>query len=219
MTTASRENYLKHVYRRQQSGEAAVSTGQLADDLGVAPASVTGMVKSLLEAGLVEYEPYRGVRLSGPGERIALDVIRRHRLIELLLVEKLGVDWSEVHEDAEALEHAVSDRLLERIDRFLGFPRVDPHGDPIPDARGRLRKRALRTLAEQQAGKRVRVVRVGDQDAPFLKYLDRVGLRPGAEVQVNAIDAPAQVMRLAVEAGEQITLARSAAAKLLVEVV
>src|SRR6187200_2537401 len=137
------ENYLKAIYQAQTGlprVDALVPMGQLASALGVTPGTATTMVKALAESGLVRYEPYAGVRLSAAGEKIAARVLRRHRLIELFLGKVMGMSWTEVHEEAEHLEHAVSDRLIERIDEMLGRPSVDPHGDPIPGPEGTLAK-------------------------------------------------------------------------------
>lgn len=217
MTTTSRENYLKRVFVLQQEHGEAVPMGALATAMGVAPASATGMMKSLVDAGLVRYEPYVGVALTAEGERVALDVIRRHRLIESFLVQTLGLDWSEVHEEAEALEHAISEKLLNRIDAYLGSPSVDPHGDPIPAANGRVSRAKRKSLAEYETGRRVRVVRVIDQDPAFLQFIDRIGLRPGTEVTVETNDTHAQVISVRPPAGTPVMLATHAAGKLLVE--
>src|SRR5262250_2196203 len=135
------ENYLKAIHQGQTalpSGERLVPMGQVASALGVTPGTATTMVKALAESGLADYEPYSGVRLSSAGERLAGLVVRRHRIVELFLVQVMGMSWAEVHEEAEQLEHAVSERLIERIDEMLGHPTHDPHGDPIPSAEGRL---------------------------------------------------------------------------------
>ena len=217
MTTTSREDYLKQVFVLQQGRKDAVPMGELASAMDVAPASATGMVKSLTDRGLLHYEPYVGVSLTPNGERAALDVIRRHRLIEAFLVQTLGLDWSEVHEEAERLEHAVSEKLLDRIDKFLGTPAVDPHGDPIPGARGRMSTRSRKNLYQHRPGDRVRVVRVIDQDRKFLRFIDRIGLRPGTQVTVESSDPEAQVLHVRSGEGKSIALAASAAQKLLVE--
>src|SRR3954463_11536812 len=138
MATSTVENYLKTLFIEQQREDAAlVSMGGLAAAMGVTPGTATSMVKALAESGLVDYEPRGGVRLSGKGEKLALHVLRRHRLGELFLVEMLGLDWSEVDQEAEELEHTISDKVLARIDELLKFPKFDPHGDPIPTARGK----------------------------------------------------------------------------------
>src|SRR3954470_14386286 len=134
------ENYLKAIFLAQMAlnGDGLVPMGQLASALGVVPGTATTMVKTLSESGLVKYEPYSGVRLTAAGEKLAAMVLRRHRLIELFLVQVMGMSWTEVHDEAEHLEHAVSERLIARIDEMLGHPSVDPHGDPIPDRHGAL---------------------------------------------------------------------------------
>src|SRR3954447_15853686 len=149
MPTSTVENYVKQLYLEQQRApEQLVSMGKLATAMGVVPGTATTMMKALADSGLVAYEPRGGVRLTRGGEQLALHVLRRHRLVELFLVQVLGMDWSEVHPEAEELEHAISDKVLERIDAFLGHPQVDPHGDPIPSAKGKVSHRSLTSLAE-----------------------------------------------------------------------
>ena len=148
------ENYLKAIFQAQTAladAEALVPMGQLASALGVVPGTATTMVKALAESGLVRYEPYAGVRLTPAGEKLAALVLRRHRLIELFLVKVMGMSWTEVHDEAEQLEHAVSDRLIDRIDEMLGRPAVDPHGDPIPDPEGTVARPTLRDAADLSA--------------------------------------------------------------------
>ncbi len=218
MPTASREDYLKRIYRLQtRQGDEPVGMGDLARAVGVAAGSVTGMVKALVEMGLVSYEPYIGVRLTQQGERIALHVLRRHRLVEAFLVSTLGLDWSAVDAEAEAIEHVISDELLEHIDVFLGRPQFDPHGDPIPDADGRVTRIPYRPLDRCLAGEHVRISRVSDQDSAFLQFIDRIGLKPGARALVVAIDAEAQTVTVDPVEGQPVALSADAAAKLLVE--
>lgn len=175
------EDYLKRVYQLQAAhGEA--STQRLADELGVAGASVTSMVKRLHELRLVQHEPYRGVRLTAAGERIALEVIRHHRLLELYLAQTLGYDWDQVHDEAERLEHHVSDELEARMDSLLGFPTHDPHGDPIPSASGEVAPISSLRLADLSPGVRAQVVRVSDRDPEQLRFLGGLGVRPGVSV-------------------------------------
>src|SRR3982751_5807253 len=139
MASSTVENYLKQIYLEQQSlGAELVPMGRLATAMTVPPGTATTMIKALAEANLVNYEPRTGVRLTRPGEQLALHVLRRHRLVELFLVKVVGLDWSEVHDEAEELEHAISDKVLDRIDTLLGHPSVDPHGDPIPSAQGKV---------------------------------------------------------------------------------
>src|SRR5688500_16239808 len=154
--------------------------GRLAAAMGVVPGTVTTMVKALGDAGLVEYEPRGGVRLTRHGEQLALHVLRRHRLVELLLVQVLGLDWSEVHAEAEELEHVISEKVLERIDAVLGHPTVDPHGDPIPSAKGKVDSSRLTSLAACEVGKPLKVARVVDQAVAFLQFVERRVLRPSA---------------------------------------
>ena len=156
------ENYLKAIYVGEThlvGGQKLVPMGQLAAALGIAPGTATTMVKALAESGLVAYEPYNGVRLTSAGEKLAARVLRRHRLIELFLVQVMGMNWDEVHEDAEQMEHVVSDRLIERIDEMLGRPEFDPHGDPIPSADGQLAPRSRRPVRTQPGHACVRIAR------------------------------------------------------------
>jgi DtxR family Mn-dependent transcriptional regulator len=155
------------------------------------------MLKALEEAGLVRYRPYGGVQLTREGEALALRVQRRHRVIEVFLVEVLGMHWTEVHEEAEALEHAVSEKVLERMDQLLGRPTADPHGDPIPRADGGLPEGPLASLAGARRGERVVVVRVLEQGAEFLRRAERLGLRPGSVVEVLGRDEAGGVLRIA----------------------
>jgi DtxR family Mn-dependent transcriptional regulator len=217
MPSVTVENYLKQLYVRQAAVGAPVAMGKLAAAMGVVPGTVTSMVKVLAESGLVAYEPRTGVRLTRAGEQLALRVLRRHRLIELFLVEILGLDWSEVHDEAEELEHALSDKVLERIDALLGHPSVDPHGDPIPPARGRPRRISHPTLAASTAGKRYRVARLLDQESRFLQFVQRRGLTPGAVVVVIERDASGDSVRLRPRGKAAVTLGNTAAAKILVE--
>src|SRR5215212_8927890 len=147
MPSSTVENYLKTLYSQQQhAGGGLVSMGAVAAAMKVAPGTATAMVKALADAGLADYEPRGGVRLSAKGEKLALHVLRRHRLVELFLVEVVGLDWAEVDEEAEELEHAISDKVLAKIDELLKFPQVDPHGDPIPSSKGKLPSRTLASL-------------------------------------------------------------------------
>src|SRR5947208_3855753 len=153
MPSITVENYLKQLYLEQQNAsEELVPMGKLATAMGVVPGTATSMVKALADSGLVSYEPRFGARLTKGGEQLALHVLRRHRLVELFLVKVLGLDWSEVHDEAEELEHAISDKVLERIDQLLERPRVDPHGDPIPTAKGQVASDPRRNLGDAAVG-------------------------------------------------------------------
>jgi len=197
MPSSTVENYVKRLYMEQQrSPDRLVPMGRLAAVMGVVPGTATTMVKALGEERLVHYEPRSGVRLTRSGEKLALHVLRRHRLVELFLVKVLGFDWSEVHEEAEVLEHAVSEKVLQRIDDFLDHPTADPHGDPIPDAAGAVAHPHVQTLADVAAGQEVQVARVESEDAQFLKFADEHGLVPGNVVVVERHDLTADAVTL-----------------------
>ncbi|MCS7048335.1 MAG: metal-dependent transcriptional regulator [Verrucomicrobiae bacterium] len=215
--TPTVENYLKHLFhQQQQSPDGWLPTGRLAACVGVTPGTATTMVKTLAEAGLVDYEPRGGVRLTSAGERHALGVIRRHRLIELFLVRELDLDWSEVHDEAERLEHALSDKVLERIDRLLGYPQFDPHGDPIPRAGGHVPTTEYQSLAECALHRAFVVARVTAQDAVFLQMIQRLHLVPGTRVVVEARDTAAQTVTVRPRSRPALNLGLPAAAKILV---
>ncbi len=217
--SSTTENYLKKIFAASESSEKElVGLGDLAHALGVTPGTVTTMMKSLSEAGLVDYRPRAGVTLTARGRREALGVVRRHRLIELFLVEVLELDWADVHEEAEVLEHAISDRLLNRIDEILGYPTSDPHGDPIPDSRGRLPGPVGTTLADVAAPATVRIVRVEHhEESSFLDFLKETGLVPGAQVELLERNRAAGTVLVAVdEAPSAVSL--PVARKLRVEV-
>ncbi len=213
------ENYLKAIYVGETllvGGQTLVPMGQLASTLGIAPGTATTMVKALAESGLAVYEPYNGVRLTSAGEKLAARVLRRHRLMELFLVQVLGMRWDEVHDDAEQLEHVVSDRLVERIDEMLGHPEVDPHGDPIPTAEGKLADRPLDTLLTCPLHTPVTVARVTDQDAAFLRFIESHHLKPGQTIEVEARDEVSDAVRLKGRDDARMTIGARAASKLLV---
>ena len=181
--TAPVEDYLKAVYDLERLGGTA-ATNDIAHRLGVAPASVSGMVRRLAEQGLLAYERYRGVRLTPAGRRAALRTLRRHRIIESYLATVLGYPWDRVHEEAERLEHAASDELIDRMAAALGDPAFDPHGAPIPTREGSVDERRHIALADLADGQTARVVRVSDEDGELLRYLADLALLPGAEVTV-----------------------------------
>ena len=177
------EDYLKAIYELERVGEPA-TTNDIALQLRVSAASVSGMVRRLADQGLITHEPYRGVRLTSEGRHAALRTLRRHRILECYLTEVLGYPWDRVHEEAEQLEHAASEELIERMAAALGDPVHDPHGAPIPTRDGRVEESTLRSLAEMGQGDRVRVRRMQDEDAERLRYLAELGIRPGALVRV-----------------------------------
>jgi DtxR family Mn-dependent transcriptional regulator len=215
------ENYLKALYQAEASlkKKALVPMGQLATAVRVAPGTATTMIKALADSGLVKYEPYLGVRLSPAGTKLAALVLRRHRLVEQFLVEVMGMSWAEVHEDAEQLEHVVSDRLIERMDAMLGHPSVDPHGDPIPTADGNVATHHYHSLLTCPLRTSVKMVRVANQDARFLRFLEEHNLKPGQSIEVLARDAAADSVQLRVGDERGITIGTNAASKLLVETV
>ncbi len=181
--TVAMQDYAKAIFTLEARGGAA-STTDLAELLAVRPASVSGMLRKLAALGLVEHERYRGVRLTERGRRVALEVIRHHRLLELFLVESLGMSWDEVHAEAEVLEHALSEELEELIAAKLGDPTVDPHGDPIPSRELQLAETAAPALAELEPGESGRFVRVSDSDPAMLRYLGERGIVPGATLEL-----------------------------------
>ena len=178
------QDYAKAIYSLSRRGSETVATSALADRLGVSPASASAMAKRLAELGLVTHEPYHGVRLTDSGEKLALEVIRHHRLIELYLSEALGMPWDRVHDEAEVLEHAISEELSELIAQKLGDPTHDPHGDPIPTRDGHIEEAATRSLAESEPGDRVVLTRVSDSDPSMLRYLGERGIEPGTPLEV-----------------------------------
>src|SRR3954464_9846309 len=215
------ENYLKAIYQGQLTlvGDMRlVPMGQVAAALGVTPGTATTMVKALAESGLAEYEPYSGVRLSAAGERLAGLVLRRHRLVELFLVQVMGMSWADVHDDAEQLEHVVSERLIDRIDEMLGRPTHDPHGDPIPNQDGSITARHLESLLTCPLGIALRVTRITDQDPAFLRFIESNGLKPGERVEVESRDDAADAVVLR-QQERRITIGARAGSKLLVEAV
>lgn len=178
--TAPVEDYLKTIYDLERGGAATTTT--IAGRLEVAPASVTGMVRRLAGQGLLEHERYRGVRLTDEGRRVALNTIRRHRVIETYLVRALGYSWDLVHDEAERLEHAASDELVNRMAASLGDPGFDPHGAPIPTPDGFVEESEVVPLSSLETGGSARLARVRDEDPELLRHLDELGLRPGAAV-------------------------------------
>jgi len=197
MFSFTEENYLKAIYHLSQGGERTVTTNDLAEAMQTKAASVTDMIKKLSAKSLVAYERYYGAKLTTHGKQQALQIIRKHRLWETFLVEKLGFSWDEVHAVAEQLEHIHSPELINKLDAFLGHPKADPHGDPIPDANGKIKPQSLVGLDEVATGKRATIVTVKDSDAELLKYLDKIGARPGKTIQVlrrETFDKSVEVM-------------------------
>lgn len=220
MPSLTVENYVKTIYQltASQEGQPA-STGQIATALSVSPGTVTSMLKTLDAARLATHRLYEGVALTRAGKMLALRILRRHRLIELFLLRTLDMSWDEVHDEAEHMEHAVSDLLVDRIDTFLGHPDVDPHGDPIPRVDGESLhapdEKPSRSMAECAAGATFKLTRVLDQSAGFLRYLTESGLALGTVGQVERNPDGAGLMRIRVNA-RVLSLAIEAAGKIVV---
>jgi DtxR family Mn-dependent transcriptional regulator len=213
--TGQAEDYLKCIYELEQQG-APAGTNALAERLEVAAASVSGMLQRLARLGLVKTERYRGTRLTDAGRAVALQLIRRHRIIESYLVTRLGFAWDDVHDEAERLEHAASADLIERMSRELGNPTSDPHGAPIPTAAGKVDERRFASLASLGVGEAARVARMSDRDATLLRYLADRGIRPGARVRVEAREPFGGSIVLAVDRAAQ-TISPAAAELVWVE--
>ena len=215
------ENYLKAIYLGAAGldpGQRLLPMGHLAAALGVAPGTATTMVKTLAESGLVNYEPYAGVALTRAGEKLAALVVRRHRVVELFLVKVMGYGWDEVHDEAEQLEHVVSERLIDRMDEMLGRPEVDPHGDPIPDAKGIIKPQAAQSLLTCPMHVQVTVMRVIDQDKAFLRFIEQHSLKPGESIAVEERDTASDSVSLRGPQNQRVTIGTRAASKLLVQV-
>ncbi len=219
MASSTIENYVKKIYVEQQhlgEGDVLVSMGRLAEAMDVTPGTATAMVKTLQDTSLVQYEPRGGVRLTSNGEKLALHVLRRHRLVELFLVKVLELNWSEVHEEAEAWEHVISEKVLQRMDELLGHPQVDPHGDPIPSGDGEIAVIRLRPLSDCRSGEDVVIARISDQEPDFLRFAEEHGLSPGEQVSLTDINAQADSFTLRFANGTDLHLGANAAGKILV---
>jgi DtxR family transcriptional regulator, Mn-dependent transcriptional regulator len=188
MNTLAEENYLKAIYHLSQNADC-VSTNQIAAQLNTRAASVTDMLKKLADKQLINYTPYQGVTLTGAGEKIALHIIRKHRLWEYFLVEKLDFRWDQVHDMAEELEHISSKELIDRLDKFMGYPKYDPHGDPIPDSNGNFKKHELKPISSATINETGIISGVRDHSPEFLQYLEKQQLVIGKKIKVVEIAA------------------------------
>jgi DtxR family transcriptional regulator, Mn-dependent transcriptional regulator len=184
MLSFTEENYLKAIYHLSENGKLEVSTNAIAEALSTRPASVSDMLGKLGNKKVINYTKYKGVTITEKGRKLALQVVRKHRLWEVFLVEKLKFHWDEVHEIAEQLEHIQSPVLIERLDEFLGYPAFDPHGDPIPDSNGEMKAKQKIQLADMELGKQGSVVGLKETSPVFLQYLDKIGVYIGARVKV-----------------------------------
>ncbi len=204
MGTPAEENYLKAVYKLSEKDQS-VSTNDLAQILGTSPASVTDMVKRLSEKKLLNHQPYKGVRLTNTGKKMALEIVRKHRLWEVFLAEKLSISWDSIHDIAEQLEHIQAPELIQKLDAFLGFPRFDPHGDPIPDESGVLLERKTILLGQAKPGTHLRIAGVLLHSSDFLTYLDKLNLKIGTPLEVIEI-MPFDQSMLLISGKRQLTL-------------
>jgi DtxR family Mn-dependent transcriptional regulator len=217
MASRTIENYLKQLWLQQQASRAKyVPMGKLAALVGVTAGTATTMVKAIADSGLARYAPRAGVRLTRSGEQLALHVLRRHRLLELFLVEILGIDWSDAHAEAEELEHVISEMVLARIDQLLGHPSVDPHGDPIPSSTGTLETPDVCSLADLQKGQATVIVRIMDQSPEFLRFAQSTGLVPKAHVVIQQTNPQAGAISACPAGREAVMLSWAAAGKFLV---
>lgn len=211
------ENYLKAIYKLSEKIEnEGVSTNDIAAELSTKPASVTDMLKKLSEKKLINYKKYQGVNLTTKGERVAIDIIRKHRLWELFLVDKLGFKWDEVHDIAEQLEHIDSDELIDKLDSFLEFPKYDPHGDPIPNKRGEFANKKMMELFDMPVGFSGNISGVSDHSAVFLKHLEKIGIRLGVQIQVEDKNLFDNSFWISVADAEPIFISKEVAKNLLV---
>ena len=216
--TFSEENYLKTIYHLTSVSDAEISTNAIAEKIATKASSVTDMLKKLAEKDLVHYKKYQGVSLTERGKLAAKMIVRKHRLWEVFLVEKLDFPWDEVHDIAEQLEHIKSEKLIDRLDDFLGNPTEDPHGDPIPDSNGQIIKIEKQLLSELQALQSGICVGVKDTSSEFLKYLDKQEIALGSEIKVLSKEIFDQSLRISVN-GKELTISNKIAANLFVKAV
>jgi len=217
MPSSTVENYLKQILVESLQGTSyEVGMGRIADCLGVTPGTATTMVKSMESKGLVKYRPRKGVKLTTAGRKVGMNMLRRHRLLETFLVETLGLDWGEIHEEAEVLEHAISEKVLEKLDEFLGRPSHDPHGDPIPTRRGGLPKASNRCLLDCKEGDLVRIESIKDQEKEFLQFARKNKLIPGRKIEVIRHDRIADSIEIKIDNKTVITLGSKTAEKIVI---
>jgi DtxR family Mn-dependent transcriptional regulator len=216
MNSFTEENYLKAIFKLLEKGGKTVSTTSIAQRMNTKAATVTDMIKRLSGKKLINYQKYQGVSLTEKGKTIAISIIRKHRLWEVFLVEKLNFKWDEVHDIAEQLEHINSDELINRIDSFLNYPKIDPHGDPIPDAKGVFNRKKAFLLSEIEIGQRCVMTGVVDHSANFLQYLDRVGLSIGKEIKLVEIIPFDKSIQIQINGKESVSLSYEVAKNLLV---
>jgi len=218
MNTLSEENYLKAILRLSQKPDEKITPTSIAEALGNNAASVVDMIRKLTDKQLIEYDKKKGVRLTPQGLKDSVLIVRKHRLWEVFLLEKLGYHWDEIHDIAEELEHIKDDTLADRLDQFLGFPEHDPHGDPIPTPEGTIRADHFESLLTCPVATPLRVTRIADQDPAFLHFIENNHLKPGQAIEVEERDTAADSVRVKSPNRESITIGARAASKLFVEV-
>lgn len=216
MQTHSEENYLKAIWKIVEHSGENVSTNAIAALVNTRAASVTDMLKKLADKKLINYQPYKGVMLTTKGQRVAIEVVRKHRLWEVFLVEQLGYKWDEVHDIAEQLEHIRSLTLIEKLDKFLGFPKVDPHGDLIPDKSGKISKQQNISIAFLEKGKKGIMTGVADHSTLFLRFLDKQGIHLGDKIETKDKTAYDQSMEISVNRKKTIHISYEVAKNILV---
>jgi DtxR family Mn-dependent transcriptional regulator len=216
MQTLSEENYLKAIWKLIENSGESVSTNAIAASVNTRAASVTDMLKKLADKKLISYQPYKGVTLSIKGRRIAIDVVRKHRLWEVFLVEQLGYKWDEVHEIAEQLEHIRSNSLTEKLDKFLGFPKVDPHGDPIPDKSGKISEQQQLPLSHLETGKKAIMTGVADHSTLFLRFLDKHEIHLGDTIETKETTDYDLSMKISVNRKKSFHISNEVAKNILV---
>jgi DtxR family transcriptional regulator, Mn-dependent transcriptional regulator len=219
MTSSAEENYLKAIYTLHEKSGAMVTTSALAETLKVSAASVTDFIKKIAAKKLVSYEKSKGVKLTESGRHIAVNIIRKHRLWEVWLVNKLHFKWDEVHEIAEQLEHVISDELIDHLDKHLDYPSTDPHGDLIPDAKGRFAKTSSKPLLQCAPGDKVKFIGVADHSNNFLQYLTKNNLHLGDEILVESVEAFDNTFYVKVNRKENKVFSKEVVKSLLVAVV
>lgn len=217
MLSLAEENYLKTIYHLSASGSSEVLTNQIAEAMKTKAASVTDMLKKLSAKNFIAYEKYHGVRVTKDGKSEALNVIRKHRLWETFLVQKLRFNWDEVHEVAEQLEHIHSSKLIQKLDEFLGHPTTDPHGEPIPDHNGNVNIQARQALIDLGPGYKGKIIAVSDSDAGLLKYLDKIGAVPGRRIEVISREEYDQSLEVEIET-KRVSISKTVSKNILVAV-
>lgn len=217
MHSLSEENYLKAIYNLSKEGDHKITPTLIADALGNNPASVLDMLKKLSDKKLLSYDKTKGAKLSEKGSKIAIEIVRKHRLWEVFLLEKLGYSWGEVHDIAEQLEHVHYTDLADRLDKFLGYPNYDPHGDPIPDKNGKVPVTRSQALSQISPDKKVKVVNVDDSSPDFLKYLDKQGVSLNSTIVIKEIQNFDHSLLIKLDDKKEIFLSHEASQKIFVE--